>query len=168
MPFSALSVSDMPGWPIGGGECGRLIRRCDWSATPLGPMEDWSPVLRFTVQTLLNSPVPQVLLWGRTGIMLYNDGYAAIADDRHPGALGGDVRTIWPETWDWNSAVLTRGFAGEVVGHRDQMFVGPVLHAHPRRTRCGGRRALHRHRQHRAAGRGKATRAQPDGGAIDR
>ncbi len=113
----------MPGWPIGGGECGRLIRRCDWSETPLGSMDDWSPVLRVTVQTLLNSPVPQVLLWGRTGIMLYNDGYAAIADDRHPGALGGDVQTIWPEAWDWNSAVLTRGFAGEVVGHRDQMFV---------------------------------------------
>ncbi len=123
MPFSALSASDMPGWPVGGGECGRLIRRCDWSTTTLGPIERWSTVLRVTVQTLLNSPVPQVLMWGRDGVMLYNDGYAAIADDRHPEALGCDIRSIWPEAWDWNAAVLARGFAGEVATHRNQSFV---------------------------------------------
>ncbi len=120
--FSILSApTPAPAaWPVGGGECGALIRAFDWSRTPLGPVHDWSPALRTTVSNIVNSPVPKVLMWGAGHIMIYNDGYARVAGGRHPQALGADVRSVWPDLWEWNRDILMRGFAGEVVAFHDQ------------------------------------------------
>jgi PAS domain S-box-containing protein len=107
-------------WPIEGGACGALIRAFDWGATALGPIAGWSATLRTTVSNIVNSPIPKVLMWGEDHVMLYNDGYAEIAGANHPAALGGTVATVWPEIWDWNAAILARGFAGEVMRYRDQ------------------------------------------------
>ena len=49
-------------WPIGGGECGQLIRDHDWASTALGPMDSWSVELRTTVANVVNSPVAKVLM----------------------------------------------------------------------------------------------------------
>ena len=121
--MSSISPAPAPApaaWPVGGGECGALIRAFDWGRTPLGPSHDWSPALRTTVSNIVNSPVPKVLMWGDDHIMIYNDGYAGIAGARHPRALGADVASVWPDLWDWNRDILTRGFAGEVVAFHDQ------------------------------------------------
>ncbi|WP_206684240.1 hybrid sensor histidine kinase/response regulator [Teichococcus aerophilus] len=107
-------------WPAGGGECGALIRERDWSGTCLGPMSGWSPALLATVSNVVNSPVPKVLMWGENHVMLYNDAYREIAGGYHPAALGRTVPAVWPEIWDWNRAILQRGFAGEVCSYRDQ------------------------------------------------
>ncbi|WP_249054954.1 hypothetical protein [Sphingomonas insulae] len=107
-------------WPVDGGACGTLIRAFDWSRTSLGAIADWSPALRTTVSNIVNSPVPKVLMWGADHVMIYNDGYAAIAGDRHPQAMGMDVASVWPDLWDWNRTILDRGFDGEVVAFHDQ------------------------------------------------
>jgi PAS domain S-box-containing protein len=107
-------------WPIGGGETGELVRRFDWSRTSLGPIENWSPHLRFEVNTVVNSPIPKVLMWGPDHVMIYNDSYIEIAGGNHPRALGGTVPGIWPEIWDWNRRILAEGFRGEVQAFRDQ------------------------------------------------
>ncbi|OQP86928.1 hybrid sensor histidine kinase/response regulator [Rhizobium rhizosphaerae] len=107
-------------WPIGGGTTGALIRAFDWDATPLGPMDGWPQILRVHIDTLVNSPIPQALLWGRDAVMLYNDGYSVIAGGRHPQALGRRVDEVWPEVRDWNSRILEAGFRGEVQSFRDQ------------------------------------------------
>jgi len=39
----------------GGGEMGGRMREMDWSATPLGPPEQWPQSLRSTVSMLLPS-----------------------------------------------------------------------------------------------------------------
>ncbi len=109
-----------PQWPLGGGGCGTLIRNHDWSATPLGPVADWSGALRTTVANIVNSPVPKVLMWGPANVLIYNDAYTAIAGDKHPAALGGTAEGVWPEIWEWNRAILARGATGEVVAYRDQ------------------------------------------------
>ena len=111
------------GWPVGGGECGALIRDRDWATTPLGPVEHWSPALRATVANILNSPVAKVLMWGPDHVMLYNDAYRTIAAERHPAALGSGVAAMFPELWDWNRPILAAGLRGEVVAHRDQPIV---------------------------------------------
>ncbi len=132
--FSPSAVaSDGVLWPPGGGECGALIRARDWSDTPLGPVDRWSPELRSTVSNIVNSPVPKVLMWGPEHVMLYNDGYRAIAGQHHPVALGGTTQGIWPEIWDWNRAILERGLRGEIVCFRDQAMTlmrddGPQAH----------------------------------------
>ena len=114
------TLDSAPRWPLGGGECGALIRDHDWSATPLGPVADWSGALRTTVANIVNSPVPKVLMWGPDNVLIYNDAYTAIAGDKHPAALGGTAEGVWPEIWDWNRAILERSATGEVVAYRDQ------------------------------------------------
>ncbi|WP_419899430.1 PAS domain-containing protein [Roseomonas sp. USHLN139] len=116
----AAAVAQPSAWPPGGGECGALVRERDWAGTSLGPVSGWSPALRTTVSNIVNSPVPKVLMWGHDHVMIYNDGYRAIAGGNHPRALGGTVSEVWPEIWDWNRAILQRGLRGEVVSYREQ------------------------------------------------
>ena len=110
-------------WPIGGGEAGALVREFDWSKTSLGPISSWPANLRHKVNSVVNSPIPQVLMWGKDHVMIYNDGYIEIAGNYHPRALGGTVPAIWPEIWDWNRTVLAAGFGGAVQSYRDQTMV---------------------------------------------
>lgn len=110
-------------WPIGGGETGELVRNFDWSSTSLGPINAWPQNLRIKVNSIVNSPIPQVLMWGDDHVMIYNDGYVEIAGNYHPRALGATVPGIWPEIWDWNSKILEAGFRGEVQSYRDQKMV---------------------------------------------
>ncbi|WP_341208168.1 PAS domain-containing protein [uncultured Sphingomonas sp.] len=108
------------GWPVGGGECGAIIRDSDWSRHALGPIERWSPTLRVTVANVVNSPVPKVLMWGRDGVLLYNDAYREIMGARHPGGMGKAAAAVFPEIDEWNRAIIDRGLTGEVVSYRDQ------------------------------------------------
>ncbi|GAA2909996.1 hypothetical protein Acy02nite_89260 [Actinoplanes cyaneus] len=83
-----------------GGETGRLMARLDWSATDLGPVSTWSPTLRAAVRTVLSSRYPMLLLWGPNLTQLYNDAYSTLIGDKHPAALGLDVRITLAEGWD--------------------------------------------------------------------
>lgn len=59
---------------------GEMRRRCgafDWSATPLGPVNRWPHSLRVTVQVVLASPFPSVVLWGDRGCLVYRWLHAA-------------------------------------------------------------------------------------------
>lgn len=119
----ALEFESVADWPIGGGETGRLIREFDWAGTSLGPISQWPTHLRIKANSIVNSPIPQVLMWGVDHVMLYNDGYVEIAGGYHPRALGSKVPEIWPEIWAWNKEVLEAGFSGKVQSFRDQSMV---------------------------------------------
>ncbi|MGN6155441.1 MAG: GAF domain-containing protein [Sphingomicrobium sp.] len=84
----------------GGGECAALIAACDWSATPLGPIDEWPEGLRTTVGLVLRSKSQIVLFWGPEFIAIYNDSYAPTIGDKHPRALGRPARENWSELWD--------------------------------------------------------------------
>ncbi|MEH1102581.1 response regulator, partial [Micromonospora sp. CPCC 205561] len=83
-----------------GGETGRLMARLDWSGTPLGPVDGWPQSLRAAVRMVLSSRYPMLLLWGDRFTQLYNDAYSALIGDKHPDALGDDVRVTLAEGWD--------------------------------------------------------------------
>ncbi len=104
----------------GGGELGALMRDHPWERTPLGPLAGWPQSLRTATSILLRSPVPMVLLWGPDGIMLYNDGYAVFAGERHPRLLGAKVREGWDEVADFNDHVMKVGLAGGTLAFKDQ------------------------------------------------
>ena len=55
------------GWA---GEMAQRIRAFDWATTDLGPIDQWSTSLTCTVQMMLASPVPMVMLWGQWGYMI--------------------------------------------------------------------------------------------------
>jgi signal transduction histidine kinase/CheY-like chemotaxis protein len=82
----------------GGGEAGRLMASHDWSATPVGPVEDWPASLRFAVRTVLASRFPMVLTWGPDYLQFYNDAYAPFIGAKHP-AIGEDIRITLAEGW---------------------------------------------------------------------
>jgi hypothetical protein len=45
-------------------EMGTLINQKDWSSTPIGAPETWSPALRTTVRILVANRFPMLLWWG--------------------------------------------------------------------------------------------------------
>jgi hypothetical protein len=90
----------------GGGEAGRLMAGLDWAATPVGPVAGWSQSLRSAVRIVLSSRYPMLLLWGPQYTQLYNDAYSALIGDKHPAALGGDVRVTLAEGWDVLSPLI--------------------------------------------------------------
>ncbi|MDC0710039.1 PAS domain-containing protein [Stigmatella sp. ncwal1] len=109
----------------GGGQTGALMGALDWSRTRLGPLSGWPQRLTAVVETLLHSPVAMVLLWGPDHVMLYNDGYAALCADQHPGALGMPVAECWPEHWDFYRELTEAVFRGEKRTVHGQPLRGP-------------------------------------------
>jgi PAS domain S-box-containing protein len=104
----------------GVGELGRMIDEFDWTVTGLGPIGRWPAAMRTVVELVLRSPSPIATLWGREGVMIYNDGYAAIAASRHPAMLGTPVCEAWPEAAAFNANVLKVVLAGGALSYREQ------------------------------------------------
>ena len=77
-----------------------LIRNKDWSDTPFGPIEGWSPALRSAVSIILGSRFPMVLYWGETRALIYNDAWSPVPGQKHPWALGRPGYEVWAEIWD--------------------------------------------------------------------
>ncbi len=91
-----------------------LLNGFDWASTSLGSIAQWPESLRASVRMMMLSDVPMVLLAGRTdGTLIYNDGYAVFAGDRHPAVFGMPALEAWPEIRDFNAENMRRGFAGE-------------------------------------------------------
>ncbi|WP_295994107.1 PAS domain S-box protein [Rugamonas sp.] len=109
--------------PRGGGAAGELLRAHDWSASSLGPLAQWDAALRTSTDIVLNSPAAMLLLWGPEHVMIYNDGYAAIAGAHHPAALGARVEQAWPEAWSWNRGALAAALRGEPGVAKDRHLV---------------------------------------------
>jgi serine phosphatase RsbU (regulator of sigma subunit) len=106
-----------------GGGAGARMAEIDWAATPLGPMEQWTPALRATVGITLASRAQIVLFWGPELVALYNDTYAPTIGVKHPEALGRPAREGWSELWD-DLGPLLRGVLdeGESFSAADRPF----------------------------------------------
>jgi PAS domain S-box-containing protein len=99
-------------WLAGDGEMAILMRALDWSKTPLGPPETWSPALRMMAQFLLANRFPQLLWWGPQFCCLYNDAYVPILGAKHPWAIGRPVSEVWHEIWDILKPLIEKPFHG--------------------------------------------------------
>ncbi|MHC8314577.1 ATP-binding protein [Pseudomonas sp. LB3P31] len=99
------------------------IRAFDWSLTELGPLQDWPKSLRSTVQLMLASPLPMVMLWGRAGYMIYNDAYSEFAGGRHPYLLGVPVELGWPEVAEFNRHVVDTCLGGGTLSFSNKELV---------------------------------------------
>src|ERR1044072_7386191 len=82
------------------GEMAARVAAFDWSKTPLGVRERWSPSLRLIVATMMASQFPMALRWGAHFVIIYNDAYLPILGAKHPEALGARFREVWPEVQD--------------------------------------------------------------------
>ncbi|MCC5653307.1 response regulator [Nostoc sp. XA013] len=93
-------ISDSIADHFRGGEMATRINRLDWSQTPLGAINTWSQSLKSVVKTLLASSYPMILTWGTDFIQIYNDAYSQLIGEKHPAALGIDIRITLAEAWD--------------------------------------------------------------------
>ena len=116
MPF-LMQSHGCSGW---NGEMAGRIRAFDWTLTELGSVDTWSTSLCSSVQLLLASPVPLVMLWGKPGYMIYNDAYSVFAGGRHPYLLGSPVELGWPEVAEFNRQVLDTCLAGGTLSFRNK------------------------------------------------
>ena len=112
-------LRDSPAFLQHAGEMGELVRRKDWSLTPLGPIEQWPAYLRVSVCTVLGAALPMVLLCGEQGILIYNAAYAAFAGARHPDILGMAATEAWPEVAEFNAHVVRTVLAGQTLAYRE-------------------------------------------------
>ncbi|CAO3453549.1 Multi-sensor hybrid histidine kinase [Azospirillum largimobile] len=123
------------------GTVAALMRDLDWSRTPVGPVDGWPQSLKATIRTLLTSRYPMILTWGPEFTQFYNDAYAQLIGDKHPGALGIDIRITLAEAWDtlgpMIDAVMRTGVANwtpalllllERAGYREEAYFS-VSHA---------------------------------------
>ncbi|RON24499.1 hybrid sensor histidine kinase/response regulator [Pseudomonas brassicacearum] len=108
------------GW---NGEMAGRIRAFDWGQTELGSLDTWPASLCSTVQLMLASPLPMVMLWGRAGYMIYNDAYSEFAGGRHPYLLGSPVELGWPEVAEFNRNVVDTCLAGGTLSYRNKELV---------------------------------------------
>jgi PAS domain S-box-containing protein len=115
----------------GNSEMADRIRARDWSATPLGPIEDWSETLVATVNLMLHSPFPTILSWGPEMVFLYNDSVIPALMAKHPGALGGRFRDVFQEAWHLVSADLEACFYRGETAVRDNMLIPVFLNGVP-------------------------------------
>jgi len=123
-PDAAIAMSRVCVFPVGGGATGAAIRARDWSDSPLGPVETWSATLRATLNVVLASAFPAFIVWGPERITLYNDGYAGVLHNKHPGAIGLPFRDVWPEIWDVLAPLVHRTMVeGESFMMEDLPFV---------------------------------------------
>ena len=114
---------DMTAFMAGGGDMGARIRAFDWAATPLGPPEVWPEVLRGALRICLNSAFPTAIYWGPDLFLMYNDGWAPIPADRHPGCLGQPARDVWGDIWSIIGPQFERVMqTGEGFAAYDQML----------------------------------------------
>jgi PAS domain S-box-containing protein len=84
----------------GGGMMGALMRKTDWSLTPLGDPVTWPQSLKTCVRIVLTSRQPMFVWWGDDLINLYNDAYLSILGGKHPQALGQPASVVWSEIWN--------------------------------------------------------------------
>ncbi|GLR80889.1 PAS domain-containing protein (plasmid) [Azospirillum oryzae] len=122
---SPAPVGPVHGGPdvfTGGGDMGRRMRAMDWSATPLGPAEDWPQSLRTIVNLMLTSSFPMFAVWGPQLTFLYNDSYRPILGDK-PEALGRPFAEVWADIWPDLSPLVVRALAGEATYHEDRLLV---------------------------------------------
>lgn len=99
----------------GATDTARLVATKDWSQTPLGPRESWPHSLRTLVDMMVEQTIPMIVLWGPDLIQIYNAGYAAVAADKHPWALGRATYEVWPEVRHITQPLYERVLAGESI-----------------------------------------------------
>lgn len=75
------------------------LRNWDWSKTPLGPIDTWSPRLRLMANMIVVDPNPAVLFWGPELVGIYNEAYVPLLHDKHPKSLGEPYHKTWSELY---------------------------------------------------------------------
>ena len=87
--------------------------RVDWGATSVGDPAGWGTPLRIALRLLLTTRFPATLFWGPDLVLLYNEAFVPLIEDKHPAALGSPGREVFPEIWPVIGPMLAGVLAGD-------------------------------------------------------
>jgi diguanylate cyclase (GGDEF)-like protein/PAS domain S-box-containing protein len=106
------------------GDTGAQALALDWTASPIGPMEQWPTSLRTAVGIVNHAPIPMMVGWGPDLIQIYNDAFRPILGQGKLDALGRPWRETWAEIWDVIRPMLHGVLeGGEAVRQDDQRLL---------------------------------------------
>jgi hypothetical protein len=101
----------------------KFLEEFDWGMTPLGPKEEWSPVLLTIYDMMMASGFAMFATWGPERTFIYNAAYFPFLGARHPEALGKPVEQVWPEVWHDIGPIFEKALAGEATYVEDMHLV---------------------------------------------
>ena len=108
----------------GSSEMAARMRALDWSATRLGPVEQWPQALRTSVRIMLGSGFPMSVAWAPDYVLFYNDAFRPMLGTKHPEALGRGVPEVYSEAWIVAGApVYESVMTGQAVNFVSDMLV---------------------------------------------
>jgi len=87
----------------------------DWSATPLGPKDQWPQSLRTAFSLCSALPDPACLVWGTARAQLFNERYKALWEPACAPLAGQDFAASWSSDWPAIAPACERAWTGEVV-----------------------------------------------------
>ncbi len=100
------------------------FREIEWTATPLGPVEQWPQELVTAIRTVMPSTIPMLIWWGPDLVQIFNHTYTDFLGDKFPGAAGQPARECWSEMWDYVGGLCAQVMDGrEAVHGVRQLFV---------------------------------------------
>ncbi len=100
----------------------RRIERLDWSQTPLGASAAWPKRMSGIVDAMLISPLPTLVLWGGEAIVICNDAFADLGDDRG-GLLGQPLPETGAVLSGLDRVLVDRVRSGERVQLRGRLLL---------------------------------------------
>ncbi|MBD8566213.1 response regulator [Oxalobacteraceae sp. CFBP 13730] len=105
------------------GSSAKNISNQDWSAHPLGVINEWPLVLRANLSTALCSNFASFVAWGPKFYTFYNDEYARILGKKTSLGQGLPLTELWPEISDVVHSLARDAFAGATQYFEDRAFV---------------------------------------------
>jgi signal transduction histidine kinase len=91
----------------------------DWSGSPLGAPEHWSPALRHAASLILESEFPMYVAWGPQLALLYNAAFIPLLDGLAADTLGRPMAQVWPERWPGLKPLVERALGGHATYGED-------------------------------------------------
>jgi signal transduction histidine kinase/ActR/RegA family two-component response regulator len=110
---NAFSVGEPARFLAGKGLVREILRSSGTSPSPLGTPESWPDPLKTAVQLVLDSGQPAFLAWGPSLFLFYNDACISLLGSKHPSALAGPFRVVWPELHGAFAPAMELALAGE-------------------------------------------------------
>jgi PAS domain S-box-containing protein len=103
----------------GTGEIHDLLRAYDWPNSKLGSPDIWPASLRTAVSIVLDSTLAMWVCWGPELLLIYNDGYAKMLGEKHPGILSRPYSEVGPEAWAYLGPIVAEILAGKSIFFED-------------------------------------------------
>lgn len=98
----------------------------DWSQTPLGAFDAWPGNLRTYAKLLDHSKIPMLVLWGKNGILLYNNAFSTLAGENRYHSLGKPILACKHEHWPIDVRQWRTVFrSGQAANREKQLFYIP-------------------------------------------